>query len=162
MSSPALNPLESLHAPPAPPKLTDKEAADVIRRDIATFVLLNIVTLGIYWFYVVYRWSKEVNGLVGTVKYQPMMVLLVSILTCGIGGFVFECLMAFDVAETCKSRGVPSRLAHMPQWVIGCNVASLIACIIPFGVIVGLPLGLLASVLLQVELNKLADGYAAQ
>jgi hypothetical protein len=159
MSSPIVNPYQSPHTAGVPVKLTAAEAADILRRDIATFVLLNIVTLGIYWFYVVYQWSKEVNGLVGRVKYQPIMVLLVSILTCGIGGFVFECLMAFDVAEACKSRGVPSRLAQMPQWVIGLNVASLIACVIPFGVFVALPLGLLASVLVQVELNKLADGY---
>ncbi len=161
MSSPLVNPYQSPHAPSAAPtKLTAADAADILRRDIAAFVLLNLVTLGIYWFYIVYQWSKEVNGLVGKVKYQPLMVLLVSILTCGLGGFVFECLMAFDVAETTKSRGVPARLAHMPQWVIGCNIAAMLVCLIPFGVIVGLPLGLLASVLVQVELNKLAEGYA--
>jgi len=36
----------------------------------------------------------------------------------------------------------------------------MIASLIPMGVIIGLPLGILASVLVQVEMNKLAQRYA--
>jgi len=154
MSHSAVNPYES---PQVPVKLTAGEAADILRRDLATFVLLNIFTLGIYWFYIVYQWSKEVNGIVGRVKYQPVMVLVVSILSCGIAGMVFESLFAFDVAQAAKSRRIPGRMEQMPTWVLVCNVVGGLLCLIPFGVIVGLPLGLLASVLLQVELNKLAE-----
>jgi hypothetical protein len=81
MSKPLPNPYEP---PLRQPKLTAAEAADVKYRDVALFVLLNVVTLGIYWFYLAYQWAKEINGLHNRVKYQPVIVLLVSILTCGL------------------------------------------------------------------------------
>jgi hypothetical protein len=156
MNSAAANPYQP---PLAPPKLTDAEAADIKRRDIAVFVLLCFVTLGIYWFYVSYHWSKEVNGLVGRVKHQPLVVLLVNILTCGIAGLVFESLFAFDVAEQAKARGLKDRFDQMPTWVIVCNSVAVITALIPFGFVLAIPLGTLASVLVQIELNKLAERY---
>jgi hypothetical protein len=162
MSNPAINPYQAPLVEPMS-KLTAAEAADIKRRDIAVFVLLNVVTLGIYWFYVVYQWSKEINGLTGRVKYPPVVVLLVSILTCGLAGIVFECLFAFDVAEAARSRGIADRMEQMPTWVIVCNCAAMGTALIPFvGVLIALPLGILASALVQVELNRLADAYAGK
>ena len=57
-------------------------------------------------------------------------------------------------------RIVKNRWEQLGAWVIGINVAALILCLIPFGVIVALPLGTLASALVQVELNKVADRHA--
>jgi hypothetical protein len=156
MKEAAANPYQS---PLAPAKMSDADAADIKRRDIAVFVLLCVVTLGIYWFYVSYHWSKEVNGLVGRVKYQPLVVLLVNIFTCGIAGMVFESLFAFDVAEQAKARGIKDRFDQMPTWVIVCNSAAVITALIPFGFVLAIPLGTLASVLVQIELNKLAERY---
>jgi hypothetical protein len=156
MNSDAYNPYQP---PLAPAKLTDADAADIKRRDIAVFVLLCFVTLGIYWFYVSYHWSKEINGLVGRVKYQPLVLLLVNILTCGMAGMIFESLFAFDVAEQAKVRGLADRFEQLPMWVIVCNSAAVITALIPFGVVIALPLGTLASVLVQLELNKLAENY---
>ena len=141
-------------------KLTASEAVIVKHRDISIFVLLCVVTLGIYWFYLAYHWAKEVNGLYSRVKYQPVVVLLVSIATCGIVGVVFECLYAFDIAQISKSRGVAGRLEHLATWVVTCNCVAMVVSFIPYGVVVGFLLGTLASVLLQVELNKLADMYS--
>lgn len=157
MSSPAINPYQP---PLVQSKLTQAEAADVQRRDIGLLVLLCIVTLGLYWFYLGYQWSKELNGLAGREKYQPVIFLLVNILTCGLAGMVFECIFAFDIAEHTGRLGVKNRWEQLGAWVIGINVAALILCLIPFGVIVALPLGTLASALVQVELNKLADRHA--
>ena len=158
MSSPAINPYQP---PLVQSKLTQAEAADVQRRDIGLLVLLCIVTLGLYWFYLGYQWSKELNGLAGREKYQPVIFLLVNILTCGLAGMVFECIFAFDIAEHTGRLGVKNRWEQLGAWVIGINVAALILCLIPFGVIVALPLGTLASALVQVELNKVADRHAA-
>jgi len=156
MSSPNVNPYQP---PLAHPKLTDADAADIKHRDIAVFVLLCVVTLSIYWFYVSYHWSKEINGLVGRPKYQPVVVVLVSILTCGLAGLVFESLFAFDIAEQTKARGIQGRLDQLPTWVIVCNCVAFVLALIPFGVFVALPLGILASVLVQIELNRLAESY---
>lgn len=158
MSGAATNPYQPpLHAG----KLNSAEAADIKHRDIATFVLLMIVTLGIYWFYVSYQWAKELNGLSGRMKFQPLVVLLTNIVTCGIAGLVFECLFAFDLAEQTQARGLKGRMEALPTWVIATNCLAIVLSLIPFGVVIGLPLGILASVLVQMELNKLAERYAA-
>jgi hypothetical protein len=141
-------------------KLSPAEAADVERRDIGIFVLLCVVTLGLYWFYVGYQWAKEINGLAGRVKYQPLVFLLVNILTCGLAGMVFECLYAFDIAEHTQSRGIKNRLDQLPMWVIVLNSVAVVASLTGVGIVLALPLGMLASVLVQVELNKLAELYA--
>lgn len=144
----------------AEPKLPTASAANPRRRDIALFVLLNVVTLGLYWFYVAFRWAKELNGLHGRAKYSPWLVLVTSILTCGIIGLVFECLYAFDLQEATRSRGIQDRNDQLPTWVIVCNCVAFVVAVIPFGVGVALPLGILASVLVQVELNKIVDAVA--
>jgi hypothetical protein len=157
MSSPAVNPYQP---PLVATKLTPAEAADIKHRDIATLILLFVVTLGFYWFYLGYQWAKELNGLSGRVKYQPNVFLIVNLVSCGLAGIVFECLYAFDVAEHAKAHGIKDRLEPLPSWVISINCAAMIASLIPLGVIIGLPLGILASVLVQVEMNKLAERYA--
>jgi hypothetical protein len=159
MTAPAMNPYEApLNAvKPMEGKLTDAEASEVRRRDIAVFVLLMVVTLGFYWFYLAYQWSKEVNGLVGRVKYQPVVVLIANIATCGLAGMIFESLFAFDLVEQTRARGIKDRLDSLATWVLVCNCLAFVLAIIPFGIIVALPLGTLASVLVQVEFNKLAE-----
>ena len=158
MSNPAINPYQ---APLTEPKLTGADAADIKRRDIGLFVVLCIVTLGIYWFYLVYHWAKEVNGLAGRAKYPPLVVLLVSILTCGIAGLVFECLFAFDVGDTGRRHQLAGRMEQLGMWVVIVNCAAVATALIPLaGIPLSLGLGTLASVLLQIELNRLADATA--
>lgn len=150
-------------APAAERKLTPAEVADIKHRDIAVFVTLNVVTLGIYWFYVIYHWTKEINGLSGRVRYSPALVLLVSILTCGMAGLVFECLFAYEVVEAGRKSGMAGRNEQLGEWVIACNVLAMLTALIPFvGLLVALPLGILASALVQVELNRLGDRYLAK
>ncbi len=132
------------------------QASDVEHRDIAIIVLLMIVTLGIYWFYLCYVWAKEINGLAGRVKYQPWAVLLVNIVTCGLAGLVLECLFAFDIAQESGARGVRQRMENLGVCVIICNCAAPLLSVTMCGVVIAMPLGILASALVQVELNKLA------
>jgi hypothetical protein len=75
---------------------------------------------------------------------------------------IFECLFAFDIAEHAKSRGIKDRVEQLPTWVIVLNCVAVVACLIPFGVLLGVPLGILASVMVQIELNKLAERYGAR
>ena len=131
--------------PLAETKLTAGEVSDIKHRDIAVFVLLNFVTMGIYWFYLCYCWAKEINGLEGRVKYQPAIVLLASIVTCGIAGLVFEILYAIDVGQATEARGVPGRMEQLAAWVVGLNVVAMLASATGIGVVIGLPLGILAS-----------------
>lgn len=153
MSRQAVNAFE---APAVERKLTAAEVADIKHRDITAFVTLNVVTLGFYWLYVIYHWAKEINGLSGRVKYPPALVLLVSLLTCGMAGLVFECLFAFEVAEAGRKSRITGRNEQLGAWVIACNAIAMLTALIPFvGLLVALPLGILASSLVQVELNRL-------
>lgn len=44
------------------------------------------------------------------------------------------------------------------MWVIVCNCVAMAVALIPFvGLIIAMPLGILASALVQVELNRLAE-----
>lgn len=130
--------------------------SDVSYRSVGVLVLLMVVTLGLYWFYLAYQWSKELNGLAGRVKYQPLVVVLVSFFTCTLGGLVYECVFAFDVVEGTASRGIAGRMVSLPTWVILLNCVALALGIIPYGIILGYPLGMAVTALVQVELNKLA------
>ena len=136
---------------PPPP-----ETRNIPERNLALVVLLLVVTLGFYTFYLLYQWAHEVNAALGHEKHQPLVVLLVSLLTCLIGGIVYECVFAYDIAAAATSKGVSRRMVNLPTWVILCNCVGLIVSFIPFGFVVGFVLGVLASVLVQVELNKLA------
>jgi hypothetical protein len=149
-------PFDPYKPPVAPPKLTAAEATDARFREISLFVLLNVATCGIYWFYIAYEWAREVNGLVNRAKHPPVVVLLVSLITCGVGGLVYEILFAADIAAAAEARGVADRRPDLQTWVIGLNVAAFTISMIPFGFILGLPLGIWASVMIQQELNKLA------
>lgn len=155
-SSPAINPYQP---PLVAGKLASSEAADVERRDIGVFIVLCIVTLGLYWFYVGYQWSREINGLAGRVKYQPAVFLLVNLLTCGMAGVVFECVFAYDIAEHTLARGIKDRFDALPTWVIVLNSLAFILSLTGIGIVLAFPLGLWASVLVQLEMNKLADRY---
>ena len=74
MSQPTPNPYEP---PQSQAKMTGAEAADVKHRDIAVFVLLNVMTCGIYWFYVSYQWAKEL----ATLRSAPRLICLPSSVT---------------------------------------------------------------------------------
>jgi hypothetical protein len=141
-------------------KLSSSDATDVQHRDIGVFILLCIVTLGLYWFYIGYQWSREINGLAGRVKYQPAVFLLVNLLTCGMAGVVFECIFAYDIAEHTLARGIKDRSDSLPTWVLVLNSLAFILSLTGVGIVVAFPLGLWASVLVQLEMNKLADRYA--
>ena len=125
----------------AAPKLTSADAADVRHRDIGLFVLLNIVTCGLYTFYILYEWSREVNGLVDRAKYPPLVTLLVNLATCGVGGLVYEILFAEEIAAATAARGIADRHPQLQAWVIGLNVAAFAISMIPFGVFIDIPPG---------------------
>jgi hypothetical protein len=137
-------------------KLSPAEAADVQQRNLVVVAVLSTVTLGFYSLYLCYQWAKEINGLEGRVKYNPVVVLLVSVVTLCIGILVYECLFAHDAANAARERGLESDRGELPTWVVLANALGVVASLIPFGVLVGVPLGIAATVLVQAQFNRLA------
>lgn len=137
---------------PEPGRLGD---ALIPRREAVQVVVLTLVTCGIYGLYLLYRWAEEINVLSGTRRYNPVVVLVASILTCGIGAMVFHIIFAFDVEKTTLRSGVPNRLANLGAIVISLLVGGVLLSLV--GVPASLATGPVAYWLVQAELNKLAD-----
>jgi hypothetical protein len=130
--------------------------SDIKVREPAIVVLLMLVTCGLYAIYLQYQWAKEVNGLEGQVRYPPGITLLLNIVSLGLSGLVFESLWAYDLARLGQQRGVPNRMESLPVWVLALNSVGTVLCLTVVGIVIGLPMGIAASVLVQMELNKLA------
>lgn len=129
----------------------------VAYRSLVGVTLLTLVTLCCYLFYLSYRWAQEINGLLRSERYNPTVVLLVSVFTLGIGGIVYECLFARDLEQAAQAQGLTGRFPRLAVTVLTLNVAGLAALLIPFaGPFLALALGIGATLLVQHELNKFA------
>jgi hypothetical protein len=119
---------------------------------------LSIVTLFLgYPIYLVYQWSRELNGLHRQVRHSPGAVLALSIVTLGLASVIYECLFAHEISEQLRLRGHKQPLAHLTAWVIGLNAIAALFALTGIGVIVAIPCGLAATCLVQAEFNKLAN-----
>ncbi len=136
---------------PTPP---NDDAKPVIQRNPWVVGLLSFFTVSIYNFYLLFSWAKEINHLYGRPRHSPVVVLLVSILTLGIGACVFECVFAVDLGKLSGQHKVEMSFGSFSSVVIALNVSAVVLCLIPFGVILGFPVGVAATVLIQRELNR--------
>jgi hypothetical protein len=128
-------------------------------RPISHVVLLSAVTLLIgYPIYLCYRWARELNGLLRERRYSPQVVLLLSIVTLGLAAIAYECLFAQELEQHFREGGRPDALPHLSGWVIGMNVLAVVSSFTVVGVVVAIPCGMVATCLIQAELNKLAVG----
>jgi hypothetical protein len=142
-------------------KLTAAEAAEIPHRSLPLVAVLTFFTLGIYSLYLCYQWAKEINGLEGRVKYHPVTVLVVSMVTLCVGAVVYECLFAFEAAQAGRQRGLDKELADLPTWVILANGLTFVASLAVIGIPVAMVLGTAATVLVQAGFNRLADNVQA-
>src|SRR5688500_4317707 len=90
---------------------------NVERRDLVTTTLLLTVTLGLYSFYLIYQWAKELGPLTGKER-NPGTVLLLSILTLGIAALVYEYVFAAEVAALEQQRFPKQAPSSLPNWVL--------------------------------------------
>jgi hypothetical protein len=134
-------------------RLEPAEHPIIKRRHLALVAVLSIVTLSIYNVYLVYAWACDLNRLAGRARRNPTTVLIVSIITLGLAALIYECLYAREVEELVRQFGKRPFQRRLLSVVIAINVSALMLSVIPFGVIVGLPLGVVATVLIQRELN---------
>ena len=128
----------------------------VERRDLGTISLLLVVTLSLYGFYLVYRWAKDLGQLTGKDR-SPGTVLLISILTLGIAPLVYEYVFAAEAAAL-EQRRFPKRApSSLPNWILILNCATLLCCLTVVLCPLALVLGITASVLVQLQFNRVID-----
>ena len=104
--------------PPVPPPLR--------RRNLLAVLILLAATLSLYFFWLIYRWCTEVNGLLGRRKYRPMVLLLVSLLTLGGAGLVVQCFLALDLERLGRGRGTARRLPGLTAILAALSLANLV------------------------------------
>lgn len=147
-------------SPYAPPRAAVEPARQptgaglIPRREAVQVVVLTLVTCGIYGLYLLYRWAEEINLLSGTRKFNPVVVLVVSIVTCSVGAVVYHALFAFEVERLTAQAGVTDRQSSLGAIVISLLVGGVLLGFV--GVPASLVTGPIGYWLVQAELNKLA------
>jgi hypothetical protein len=138
-------------------KPSASDAKDLQYRSILGVVLLSAVTLFIgYHLYLVYQWARELNGLAQQARHSPKLVLLISIVTLGIGAMIYECIFAEELERHFRERRRTDPRPHLMTWVIALNAITFVLSLTLVGAFLAIPCGLAATCLVQAEFNKLA------
>jgi len=119
---------------------TDKPLSSEHHLDIATGIILSLITCGLYNIYWNYRQFQAMNALLGREEYKFLMWLVLSIVTCGLFHIYYEYKMGSDLYTYLKEQGRDPN-PNLP--VIG----LVLAC---FG------LTIITDAVYQHELNKLS------
>ncbi len=120
------------------------------KKNIALYIILNIVTLGIYRFFFWYKWTKDVDKLCdGDDKESAnyFLVLILNVFTLGINAPIWNYQMAERLFQKADDYGV--EIKHGGLFI-------MIWKLIPF---VG---SFVANLLKIVYINKLIAAYNAQ
>ncbi len=116
--------------------------------------VLSFLTLGLYNIYLIYSWARELNYLSQKKRFSPGLALILGILTFGISGTVFEAVYSVELEKHGGRAGVQMSLENFSTVIIAMNVTALVLCLIPFAAVIGFPLGVIATVFMQREINR--------
>lgn len=116
--------------------------------------ILSFFTFGFFNFYLIYSWAKELNYLNQKKKFSPGLTLILAVVTLGLSGTVFESVYSVDLEKHGERAGVEMSLSSFSTVIISLNVAALVLCLIPFGFVIGFPVGVVATVFMQREMNR--------
>ena len=111
----------------------------VSQKNIALFIILTLVTCGIYGLYWFVCLTDDTNIVAGEAGTSGVLALVLTLVTCGIYGlyWAYKCGEKLDKAKT--DRGMPAS-----------NGGVLYLILYIFG-------GIIAYALIQNELNKMAN-----
>jgi len=117
------------------------------QREAWLVAVLSLVTCGIYGMYWHYSATEELKVVSGRTDISGLTDILLGFVTCGFWYWYAEYRNAQIVTETLNRRGV----AHPDR----SGTVLLLNCL----VLVGLPTGLVARMILQDEYNKMAETF---
>ncbi|MBI4061370.1 MAG: DUF4234 domain-containing protein [Elusimicrobia bacterium] len=118
----------------------DKPLSSEHHIEIATGIILSVITCGIYNIYWNYRQFLAMNALLGREEYKFVPWLLLTIVTCGIYHVYYEYKMGSDLYGWLKGQGREVN-PNLPM------VGLLLACV---------GLTILTDAVYQHEFNKLS------
>lgn len=120
------------------------------KKNIALYIILNIVTLGIFSLFFWYKWTKDLNKLCeGDEKDSAnyVLVLLLNIFTFGIYSLVWNYQMGERLYQKAGDYGV--EIKHGGFFIMVWKFLPLVGSFI-------------GSIFKILYINKLIDGYNAQ
>ncbi len=120
--------------------MTTKPLTSEHQIEIATGIILSLITCGLYNIYWNYRQFAAMNALLGREEYKFVPWLLLSLVTCGLYHIYYEYKMGADLFAWLKANGADPN-PNLP--VLG----LVLSC---------LGLTIIADAVYQHELNKLA------
>ena len=120
---------------------TQSSPSTIQKRNIALYIVLSIVTCGLFGLY----WFCTLNGDTNKISGHPeamggIAALLLTIVTCGIYSLFWMYNMGTRIDEAKTQRGMP-----------GGSTGTVYLVLTLFG------FAWVAEILLQIELNKLAE-----
>jgi len=119
----------------------ETSSISIQKRNIALYIVLSIVTCGIFGLYWFCTLNDDTNKISGHPEAMGgVAALLLSLVTCGIYALFWMYNMGTRIDEAKAKRGLP-----------GGNLGTLYLILSVFG------LAWVAEILLQCELNKLAE-----
>ena len=115
-----------------------------MKRSVTRVVVLSFLTFGIYYLYLIYAISKEVNELTNDFRNNPLVDLLLSIFTLGLYTFYWFYKIS------CQIEGYEEILAMKKS-----SIALLTVLISVFLYTYGGPV--ISIAIIQNEINKVID-----
>lgn len=109
----------------------------VQRRELILYILLTVVTCGLFGLYWFVCLTDDINTLSGQPDTSGVMSVLLTLITCGIYGFIWAYKQGDKIDKIKMSRGIPAS-----------NGGVLYLILYLFG-------GVIAYALIQNEVNNL-------
>ena len=98
------------------------------RRNIALYIILSIVTCGIFTYYWIYVLNEDMNHLTGDYSISGGLLIVLSIITCGIYLWYWLYKMGGKLDSLRQSRGIPSNnsgILYIILAVLDCRSSPL-------------------------------------
>ena len=126
------------------------------RRDLGMYVLLMVVTFGLYGFYLIPKLGLSVNQLVKKKQYKFSQVLLVGIFTLGFGLSVYEILYAYSLEKSPGYTQGKWSNRNIGGHVLVLNILAVVLAFVSSGlaVVISFACGCWATWLIQNQVNK--------
>ena len=131
----------------------------VEKREPWKFVLLMGLTMGLYTFYVVPRLARSVNHLIGKKAFHPIQVLIIGILTLGLGLSVYEVLYAYALEKNPAYARGKWKTRYLCSYVLVLNILSWVLAFTPTNLSFAgsIVFGVLGTFMIQTEANRYVD-----
>ncbi|MFO0806446.1 MAG: DUF4339 domain-containing protein [Gemmataceae bacterium] len=152
--------LRSTALPPPLPQERDPGLDDpIVVWESWQVILFMLVTLGLFGFYLLPSWAKQVEHITGKRRMPFGAWLALSIFTLSGALYILEIAYAFSLERHGRQVGHPMARPNLGLWVCVLSIVSVVLTVATSGIgliLGGCGFGLIATWLVQSEINSYA------